>query len=199
MLPDGGRAGARGRSRAIPARRTAACYAASRCGQAADREPIMKRAGSCRALLISLLAVAGCSDAHAFHYAYQGQLLAADGAPAAAVDLYVIREGALEWTHGDKPEWNYSETEHWAAWGTRTDAGGRFSGTFNGEGTYSKWLGVVPPTAPPAKVLDAVYVVVRQGDAWVPILVRLEPSAQLHGSDGERQIELPPVTLPSMR
>jgi hypothetical protein len=78
-----------------------------------------------------------------------------------------------------------------------TEEDGGFQGKFNAGGTYSKWLGVVPPVAPPAKMLDAVYVVVHRGDEWVPILVALEASSQPNGHDGGRQIDLPPVMIPA--
>jgi hypothetical protein len=146
---------------------------------------------------ILFLAVAGCSDTHSFHYSYAGRLLDPHGNAAANVELYVTDRNGLEWFHGDKPEQNYQERDFWAAWGTRTDEDGSFHGTFNAGGTYSKWLGVVPPVAPPAKTLDAVYVVVHRGDEWVPILVPLEVSLQPHGHDGGRQINLPPVTIPA--
>ncbi len=148
-------------------------------------------------LAFLLPALTSCSDAHAFHYNYAGRLLDPQGNAAANVELYVTDRKGLEYFHGEKPELNYREQDFWSSWGTRTDENGRFRGTFNGEGTYSKWLGVVPPVSPPAKVLDAVYVVVHRADEWIPILVPLEASAQPNGHDGARQIDLPPVMLPA--
>jgi hypothetical protein len=121
------------------------------------------------ALAILVLALAGCSDTDAFHYTYTGRLLDQQENAAAGVDLYVTDQSGFNHFHGN--EW---ERDFWTYWGTRTDEDGRFIGKFNGEGTYSKWLGIVPPVSPPAKVLDVVYVVVFREGEWLPILVQLE-------------------------
>ena len=146
---------------------------------------------------VLLLALAGCSDAHAFHYSYKGRLLDSQGNPAVNVELYVTRSDGLAWKHGDKPEFNYKEQDTWAAFGTRTGEDGSFHCMFQVCETYSRWLGAVPPVSPPAKTLDDVYVVVHRGDEWVPILVPLEANMQPNGHDGGRQIDLPTVMIPA--
>jgi hypothetical protein len=150
-------------------------------------------------LAILLVVVAGCADTNAFHYFYAGRLLDPQGDAAANVELYVTDRKGLEYFHGKYFPGDPIVQDHdfWVYWGTRTDENGCFHGTFNGDETYSKWLGVVPPVSPPAKTLDAVYVVVHRRDEWVPILVPLELSMQPHGHDGSRQIDLPPVMIPA--
>lgn len=148
---------------------------------------------NCFLIPLMLSTLVGCED-HSFHYDYAGRLLTPDGSAAANVQLYVIDREGLEFVHGHHPEYNYSEEEHWKYWGTRTDQDGRFQAWFNFGGTYTKWFDTFP-SIPPAKQLDTVYVVVRRGEEWVPILVTLDEKSQAHGSDGGRHIDLPPVTI----
>jgi hypothetical protein len=171
-------------------------------------------------LCLTCLLVAGCPTHAHYKYDCRGTLLNADGTPAIGVAIHIETVAPTEQLPSKDTHWweTYrsssatEKTQDWVWWDDYsfmdlTDKSGQFTtncdldidkGLWGGSDNDLTFEGVeIVSIRRPSPELSKIWLWIRSPDGWIAIPVQLGHASQTHVMPGGREIDLPPVTLPS--